>query len=321
MLTALITGGAGFLGSHICDKLVAKGYNVICVDNFLTGKRENIAHLLGCENFALIEHDITRPIDKKLLAAKIQNLKYIFHFASPASPRDYMKYPIETMRVGAFGTYNMLELAREYGATFLLASTSEVYGDPEVIPQPEEYWGHVNPLGPRSVYDESKRFAEALSMAYHRTYGLDVRIARIFNTYGPRMRIDDGRVVSTFIVQALRGEPLTVYGDGTQTRSFCFVEDLVEGILRLANYNGLTGVVINLGNPEEITILRLACLIKELTGSTSPILFAALPKDDPKRRQPDISLARKLLEWNPKISLQEGLLRTIDYFRSKVRSL
>jgi len=310
MPTTLITGGAGFLGSHLCDRLIAEGHRVICVDNFLTGRRENILHLLNANSFIFIEHDIIHPL-------KIESdLDYVLHFASPASPKDYMKYAIETMKAGAFGTYNMLELAKQKGSVFLLASTSEVYGDPQIHPQSENYWGYVNPIGPRSVYDEAKRYAEALTMAYHREYGLNVKIVRIFNTYGPRMKVDDGRVISNFIVQALKGEPITVYGDGSQTRSFCYVDDLVEGIFRLmqTNYIG----VVNLGNPEEYTVLQLAEIIKELTGSSSQIVFHPLPQDDPKRRQPDISLAKNLLNWEPQVSLREGLKRTIAYFRNIV---
>jgi dTDP-glucose 4,6-dehydratase len=307
MPTTLITGGAGFLGSHLCDRLIAEGHRVICVDNFQTGRRENISHLLSNSSFTLIEHEVTQPLKIK------GDIDYILHFASPASPKDYMQHAIETMKTGALGTNNMLELAKQKGSVFLLASTSEVYGDPQIHPQPENYWGYVNPIGPRSVYDEAKRYAEALTMAYHREYGLNVKIVRIFNTYGPRMKVDDGRVVSNFIVQALRGEPITVYGDGSQKRSFCYVSDLMGGILRLMqkNYVG----VVNLGNPEEYTVLKLAEIIKELTGSSSEIVFRPLPQDDPKQRQPDISLAKKLLNWEPKISLREGLERTIAYFR------
>jgi dTDP-glucose 4,6-dehydratase len=269
MLKTLIVGGAGFLGSHICDRLIAEGHQVICVDNLLTGKKENITHLLENESFTFVNHDITKPLEIET------NLNYILHFASPASPKDYIKFPIETMMVGALGTYNLLELARNKNAVFLLASTSEVYGDPEVNPQPEDYWGHVNPIGPRSVYDEAKRYAEALTMAYRRKYGLDVRIARIFNTYGPRMKVDDGRLISNFIVQAVKGAPITVYGDGSQTRSFCYVDDLVEGIYHLTTHESLYGTVINLGNCEEVTILDLAHLIKELTESTVVYCFSS----------------------------------------------
>jgi len=295
----------------MCDRLVAEGHQVICVDNLLTGRKENIAHLLKCEAFTFIQHDVIEPLEVE------GDVDFVLHFASPASPKDYIEYPIETLKVGAFGTYNMLELARKKGAVFILASTSEVYGDPQIHPQPEDYWGYVNPIGPRSVYDEAKRYAEALTMAYHRKYKLDVKIVRIFNTYGPRMKVDDGRVVSNFIVQALKGEPITVYGDGSQKRSFCYVDDLVEGILRLmqTNYIG----VVNLGNPEEYTVLQLAEIVKELTGSSSQIVFHPLPQDDPRKRQPDISLAKKLLNWEPKVSLREGLKRTIAYFQNIVQ--
>jgi len=311
MPTTLVTGGAGFLGSHLCDRLIAEGHRVICVDNFLTGRKENISHLLNNSSFTLIEHDVTEPLTIK------EDIDYILHFASPASPKDYMQHAIETMKTGALGTINMLELAKQKKSVFVLASTSEVYGDPQIHPQPEDYWGYVNPIGPRSVYDEAKRYAEALTMAYHRRYGLDVKIVRIFNTYGPRMKVDDGRVVSNFVVQALKGEPITVYGDGSQKRSFCYVDDLVEGILRLmqTSYIG----VVNLGNPEEYSVLHLAEIIKELTGSSSPIVFHPLPQDDPKKRQPDISLAKKLLDWEPKVPLREGLKRTIAYFQKIVQ--
>ena len=311
MPITLVTGGAGFLGSHLCDRLIAEGHRVICVDNFLTGRKENISHLLNNSSFTLIEHDVTEPLTIK------EDIDYILHFASPASPKDYMQHAIETMKTGALGTNNMLELAKQKKSVFVLASTSEVYGDPQIHPQPEDYWGYVNPIGPRSVYDEAKRYAEALTMAYHRRYGLDVKIVRIFNTYGPRMKVDDGRVVSNFVVQALKGEPITVYGDGSQKRSFCYVDDLVEGILRLmqTSYIG----VVNLGNPEEYSVLHLAEIIKELTGSSSPIVFHPLPQDDPKKRQPDISLAKKLLDWEPKVPLREGLKRTIAYFQKIVQ--
>jgi len=328
MPRTLITGGAGFIGSHMCDRLIAEGHEVICVDNLLTGRKDNIAHLLNSASFSFIKHDITEPLRIEC------NLDYILHFACPASPKYYMKYPIQTLKTGALGTYNMLALAREKGAVFLLASTSEVYGDPEVNPQPEDYWGHVNPIGPRSVYDEAKRYAEALTMAYHRKYGLDVRIARIFNTYGPRMRADDGRVISNFIVQALKGDPITVYGDGTQTRSFCYVDDLVEGIYRLLLWSSppprpktqhptpgtqnLTPV-FNIGNPDEHTILDLAKLIKEITRSDSKIIFEPLPVDDPKRRRPDIAHAQGLLGWSPVTELHRGLKETIKYFENLIK--
>ena len=314
----------------MCDRLIAEGHQVICVDNLLTGRKENINHLLDNPCFTFIEHNIIEPLEIN------GNINFILHFASPASPKDYMKHPIETMKIGAWGTYNMLELAREKGATFLLASTSEVYGDPQVHPQPESYWGYVNPIGPRSVYDEAKRYAEALTMAFHRKYGLDIRIARIFNTYGPRMRMNDGRVISNFIVQALRGKPITVYGDGSQTRSFCYVEDLIEGIYRLLLWQAPPASkaqnlkpktqhlepstqalmpVFNLGNPEEHTILQLANLVKEITASKSEIIFEPLPVDDPKRRCPDISRARNLLGWSPITDLRTGLQYTIEYFK------
>jgi len=310
----LITGAAGFLGSHLCDRFIQEGHEVIGLDSFVTGAPDNIAHLFGHPQFQFIKYDVTSflyiqdPVD------------LVLHFASLASPKAYLSNPIHTMKVDSIGTLNTLGLAKAKGARYVLASTSEVYGDPEVHPQTEDYWGHVNPVGPRSVYDESKRFAEALAMAYHRAHDLDVRIARIFNTYGPRMRADDGRVVPSFIVQALQGEPLTVYGDGAQTRSLCYVEDLVEGVYRLATYESLAGTIMNLGNHDEVTILELANLIKELIGSISPIVFQPLPKDDPRRRRPDISLAKELLNWEPKIPVQEGLNHTIAYFQEVIQN-
>ena len=309
-MRVLITGAAGFLGSHLCDRFVADGHEVIGMDNFITGSPDNLAHLEGHPRFTFIEHDVTQEIHVD------GPLDGILHFASPASPPDYLTFPIQTLKVGSLGTHNTLGLARAKGARYLLASTSEVYGDPDVHPQPETYWGHVNPVGPRGVYDEAKRFAEAMTMAYHRSHGLDVRIVRIFNTYGPRMRPDDGRVITNFIVQALRGEPLTVYGDGSQTRSFCFVEDEVEGIYRLfwSDYVG----PVNIGNPDEFTILELAERVIALTGSTSTIEFRPLPPDDPRLRRPDITLARQLLGWEPRISLEEGLRRTIPYLRQVI---
>ncbi|MEO0072687.1 MAG: UDP-glucuronic acid decarboxylase family protein [candidate division WOR-3 bacterium] len=307
-MTVLITGGAGFIGSYLCEYFLSENQKVICVDNFITGSENNIKHLLSHPNFTLIRHDISVPLTID------QKLDTILHFASPASPKDYLRYPIETLKTGAFGTYNLLELAKRNQAKFLLASTSEVYGDPEIHPQPESYWGHVNPVGPRAVYDESKRFAEAMTITYHREYQLDVKIARIFNTYGPRMRRDDGRIVPNLICQALRNEPLTIYGDGTQTRSFCYIADMVEGIVKLLN-SAITGPV-NLGNPEEFNMLELARLILELTGAQSPLRFLPLPVDDPKRRRPDISLAQNILNWSPKVSLKEGLIHTIQYFKS-----
>ncbi|MDQ7041238.1 MAG: SDR family oxidoreductase [Rhodothermus sp.] len=306
----LITGGAGFIGSHLCERFLAEGHEVICMDNFITGSPDNIAHLIGHERFHFIHHDVTNFIYVE------GPLDYVLHFASPASPADYLKYPIQTLKVGALGTHKALGLAKAKGARFLLASTSEVYGDPLVHPQPEDYWGNVNPVGLRGVYDEAKRFAEAITMAYHRYHGVEVRIVRIFNTYGPRMRLDDGRALPTFMTQALKGEPLTVYGDGSQTRSFQYIDDLVEGIYRLlmSNYVG----PVNIGNPEEISILEFAREIIELTGSKSEIIFKPLPADDPKVRQPDISLARRVLGWEPKVSRREGLRRTLEYFKQRL---
>ncbi len=306
----LITGGAGFIGSHLCERFLAEGHEVICMDNFITGSPDNIAHLIGHERFHFIHHDVTNFIYVE------GPLDYVLHFASPASPVDYLKYPIQTLKVGALGTHKALGLAKAKGARFLLASTSEVYGDPLVHPQPEDYWGNVNPVGLRGVYDEAKRFAEAMTMAYHRYHGVDVRIVRIFNTYGPRMRLDDGRALPTFMTQALKGEPITVYGDGSQTRSFQYIDDLVEGIYRLlmSDYVG----PVNIGNPEEISILEFAKEIIELTGSQSEIIFKPLPADDPKIRQPDISLARRMLGWEPKVSRREGLRRTLEYFRQRL---
>jgi dTDP-glucose 4,6-dehydratase len=308
MSITLITGGAGFLGSHLCERILAEGHRVICLDNFLTGRRENIAHLLERDDFRLIEHDITRPFDYA------DRIDHILHFASPASPIDYLELPIQTLKVGSLGTHNTLGLARAHGSRYLLASTSEVYGDPLVHPQPESYWGHVNPVGPRGVYDEAKRFAEAMVMAYHRFHDVDTRIVRIFNTYGPRMRPRDGRVVPNFIRQALRDEPLTVYGDGSQTRSFCYVDDLIEGIWRLLQSDFHDPV--NVGNPQEMTILHFAERIIALTASKSTIVHEPLPVDDPKTRQPDITLAHRQLGWEPRVQLDEGLARTIEYFRA-----
>jgi dTDP-glucose 4,6-dehydratase len=303
----LITGAAGFLGSHLADRFLAEGYDVIGLDNFVTSVPDNISHLLSNERFSFVQHDVTEFI---YVAGELDG---VLHFASPASPADYLNLPIQTLKVGSLGTHKALGLAKAKGARFLLASTSEVYGDPEVHPQPESYWGNVNPVGPRGVYDEAKRFAEALTMAYHRYHGVDTRIARIFNTYGPRMRPDDGRVVSNFIVQALRSEPLTVYGDGSQTRSFCYVDDLVEAIWRL--YRTDRREPINLGNPREFTIRQLAERVIELTGSESGIERRPLPEDDPKVRQPEINVAREVLGWEPRFGLEEGLTRTIEYFR------
>ena len=302
----LVTGGAGFLGSHLCEFLLKKGHYVIAMDNLLTGTVANIEHLQG-ENFKFIKHDVTEYI---YVAGEID---YILHFASPASPLDYQQYPIQTLKVGALGTHKALGLALEKKATFLLASTSEVYGDPLVHPQREDYWGNVNPIGPRGVYDEAKRFAEALTMAYHRVHGVDTKIARIFNSYGPRMRAHDGRAIPTFIPQALKNEPITVFGDGSQTRSFCYVSDTVEGIYRLLMSD--CNEPINIGNPQEMTILELAKKIIQITGSKSPIIHKPLPVDDPKIRQPDITKAKTLLGWEPKVGLEEGLRKTIEWFK------
>ncbi len=309
----LVTGAAGFLGSHLTDRLLAEGHTVLGVDNFCTGSRENLAHLAAESRFRLFEWDICRPFPADFDPGPI---KYVFNFASPASPAEYMRLAIETLTVGSIGTQNMLEFASLRQAGFLHASTSECYGDPLEHPQSEEYWGHVNPVGPRSVYDEGKRYAEALVMAYHRTRGVNTRLVRIFNTYGPRLAPSDGRVVSNFMMQALRGEPLTIYGDGNQTRSFCFVDDLIEGIVRLSR-SGIH-LPVNIGNPNEFTILDCAETVLEITGSKSQLCFEALPEDDPVRRQPDITRARKLLGWEPKIELKEGLTRSLDYFRSKL---
>jgi len=306
----VITGGAGFLGSHLCDRFLQEGYEVICIDNLLTGTVDNIAHLFGHPRFRFVHYDVTNYLYVE------GEVDAVLHFASPASPRDYQQHPIHTLKVGSLGTHKALGLAKAKGARFLLASTSEVYGDPLVHPQSEEYWGNVNPIGVRGVYDEAKRFAEAMTMAYHRYHGLQTRIARIFNTYGPRMRLDDGRAIPTFIVQALRGEPLTVYGDGTQTRSVCYVSDMVEGIFRLLHSEVVEPV--NLGNPDEVSVLQLAQEIRELTGSQSPIVFAPLPVDDPKVRRPDIGRAQELLGWQPVVSRREGLLRTIADFRRRL---
>jgi len=302
----VITGGAGFLGSHLCDLFLAKGCRVICIDNLLTGHIENVKHHFNNESFEFVKHNVTKYIDVK------GKVDYILHFASPASPMDYLKFPIPTLKVGALGTHNALGLAKEKKAVFLLASTSEVYGDPLVNPQPEEYWGNVNPIGPRGVYDEAKRFAEAITMAYHRYHGIDTKIVRIFNTFGERMREADGRAIPNFISQALRNKPITVYGSGRQTRSFCYVSDLVSGIYKLllsrANYP------VNIGNPHEMTLLELAHAIIKISGSTSKIVFRALPVDDPKVRCPDIRTARTLLRWHPEVGIEEGLARTIAYF-------
>lgn len=305
----VVTGGAGFIGSHLCDRLIKEGFRVICLDNFITGTLENIKHLMGDNNFRFIEHNVTKYID---IGKKVD---YILHLASPASPEDYLKFPIPTLKVGSLGTHNALGLAKAKRAKFMLASTSEVYGDPLVHPQPETYWGNVNPLGVRGCYDESKRFAEAITMAYHRVHKIDTQIVRIFNTYGPRMRMNDGRVIPNFIYQALNNRPLTVYGKGTQTRSFCYIDDLVEGIFRLMR--SYTNEPINLGNPHEFTILQLAKLVIKLTGTKSKIVFRPLPQDDPRQRQPDIKKAKRILKWLPAIELEEGLLKTIEWFRKR----
>lgn len=307
---SVVTGGAGFLGSHLCDHLLAKGHKVIALDNLITGNTANIEHLANNENFRFIKYDVTEYIYLP------GNIDFIFHFASPASPVDYLEYPIQTLKVGALGTHKALGLARAKGATFLLASTSEVYGDPLVHPQSEEYWGNVNPIGPRGVYDEAKRFAEAMTMSYHRYHKVNTRIVRIFNTYGPRMRPNDGRVVPAFIDQALRGQPMTVYGNGSQTRSFCYVADLIRGICALAMSQ--QSDPINIGNPTEMTVLEFAKTIKELCQSSSEIVFRPLPVDDPKVRQPNIAKARKLLGWEPQVALRDGIGKTIEYFRKLI---
>ena len=306
-MKALITGGVGFIGSHLCDFLLARGCRVICLDNLLTSQTGNIKHLMKNNDFQFVKHDITESLH---LDADID---YVLHLASPASPLDFQRLPIEILRAGSLGTFNALEIAREKKARFLLTSTSEVYGDPLQNPQKEEYWGNVNPVGIRSVYDEAKRFAEALTMAYHRQFGIDIKIARIFNTYGSRMRKDDGRVVPTFIVQALQGKPLTLFGDGSQTRSFCYISDLLEGIWRLAQSD--INSPVNLGNPVEITILQLAQKILQLTESKSRVVYGPLPEGEPKVRRPDISKAQNLLQWRPQIALEDGLQKTIDWFR------
>jgi len=306
----LVTGGAGFIGSHLCDRLVAEGHDVVCLDNFFTGSKANVAHLAGNPRFELLRHDVTEPI--------LIEVDRIYNLACPASPVHYQYNPVKTIKTSVMGAIHMLGLAKRVKARILQASTSEVYGDPEVHPQPESYWGHVNPIGVRSCYDEGKRVAETLMMDYHRQNGVDVRIVRIFNTYGPRMALDDGRVVSNFIAQALKGEDLTVFGDGSQTRSFCYVDDLVDGLVRFMGTDGLTGPV-NLGNPTETTILEFARRIAELTGSRSRIAYRPLPSDDPRQRQPDITLAREKLGWEPRVALETGLRKTIEYFAGLLR--
>jgi len=308
----LLTGGAGFIGSHLAERLIAMGNKVVCIDNLITGSTDNIAHLAGNDNFEFVKHDVS---DYIFIKGKID---YVLHFASPASPVDYLTHPIKTLKVGSLGTHNSLGVAKHHGAKFLLASTSEVYGDPLVNPQPETYWGNVNPIGPRGVYDEAKRFGEAITLAYHRSHGIDTKIVRIFNTYGERMRKNDGRIVPNFIDQALKGEPLTVYGKGTQTRSFCYVSDLVEGIIKLMG-SGLNEPV-NIGNPEEMSVLDFAKKIKAITGTKSEIVFKELPEDDPQVRRPDISKAKSKLGWSPKVSLDEGLKRTVDWFKKQHHS-
>lgn len=309
-MRAVITGGAGFLGSHLCDAMIARGWEVVCIDNLITGAEQNVDHLQNNSHFRFVRHDVSESIEID------GSVDAVLHFASPASPDDYLKFPIETLKVGSFATFHALELARAKHARFLMASTSECYGDPEVSPQPETYWGHVNSIGPRSVYDEAKRFSEALTMAYHRKHGVNTRIVRIFNTYGPRMRLNDGRALPNFLYQALSGQPITVYGDGKQTRSFCYVSDLVEGILRLLESD--EHLPVNIGNPLEITIMEFAERVRALTGNQTPLTFKPLPQDDPKRRRPDIAKARKLLKWEPKVSLEEGLQRTLEYFQKKI---
>jgi dTDP-glucose 4,6-dehydratase len=308
-MRAVITGGTGFLGSHLCDRLIEEGWEVLALDNLITSGESNVSHLRKNPRFRVERADVTEHID---VAGPVD---YVLHFASPASPFDYLKFPIETMKVGSMGTHNALGLALAKKAKFFLASTSECYGDPEISPQPEEYWGRVNPIGPRAVYDEAKRFAEAMTMAYHRYYDVDTHIVRIFNTYGPRMRLNDGRALPNFVHQALTGKPITVYGDGTQTRSFCYVSDLIEGIYRLMLSD--EHLPTNIGNPQEITILQFAERIREHFENAAPIIFEPLPQDDPKQRCPDISKAKRLLEWEPKVGLKEGLQVTMDYFKEQ----
>ena len=306
-MRAVVTGGAGFLGSHLCDYLIERGWEVLAIDNLVTGAEENVRHLAKHPRFRLVRQDVSRYVEVP------GPVDYVLHFASPASPIDYLKLPIQTLKVGSLGTHNTLGLALAKKAKYFMASTSECYGDPHVTPQPESYWGNVNPIGPRGVYDEAKRFAEAMVMAYHRAHGVDTHIVRIFNTYGPRMRLNDGRALPNFVYQALSGQPITVYGDGRQTRSFCYVSDLIEGIYRLMQLDEHEPV--NIGNPHEITILEFAERIRTLLGSSVPIIFEPLPQDDPKQRCPDISKARRLLGWEPKVNLEEGLRRTLEFFQ------
>ncbi|MGO9640632.1 MAG: UDP-glucuronic acid decarboxylase family protein [Candidatus Acidiferrales bacterium] len=308
-MRAVITGGAGFLGSHLCDYMIAQGWEVLSIDNFVTGTRANLQHLEGHPRFQLMQRDVSNYI------AVDGAVDYVLHFASPASPVDYLKLPIQTLKVGALGTHNTLGLALAKKAKYFLSSTSECYGDPAVSPQPESYWGNVNPIGPRGVYDEAKRFAEAMVMAYHRAHGVDTHIVRIFNTYGPRMRLNDGRALPNFVYQALSGQPITVYGEGKQTRSFCYVSDLIEGIYRLMMSDEHEPT--NIGNPQEISILEFAERVRALTGTTVPIIFKPLPQDDPKQRCPDITKARRVLHWEPKVDLAEGLEKTLAYFRAQ----
>ena len=309
MPRTVVTGAAGFIGSHLCETLLDRGHSVLGIDNLLTGNLQNIAHLRD-RDFQFVRHDVTRHIDVD------GPVDYVLHWASPASPIDYLELPIQTLKVGSLGTHNALGLAKAKGARFVIASTSEIYGDPLEHPQRETYWGNVNPIGPRGVYDEAKRFAEAITLAYHRTHGLDTKIVRIFNTYGPRMRLRDGRAVPAFMSQALRNEEVTVFGDGTQTRSFCYVSDLVDGILRLMDSD--TNEPVNIGNPHEVTIEEIARTIIALVGSSSRIVYRPLPVDDPKQRRPDITRARTLLKWEPKVGLEEGLLKTVDYFKTRL---
>jgi nucleoside-diphosphate-sugar epimerase len=311
-MRVIVAGGAGFLGSHLCDALLDRGDQVMCVDNFVTGRKDNVDHLIGRPGFAMVEHDVTQPCDTLAPAG----IDAIMNLASPASPKDYLALPLETLAVGSTGTRNLLDLALHHGARFFMASNSEVYGDPLVHPQPESYWGHVNPIGERSVYDEAKRFSEALTAGYRRACGVDTRIVRIFNTYGPRMQVDDGRVVSNFIVQALRGQPLTIYGDGSQTRSFCYVADEVRGFLALLDSD--EPGPINIGNPVEFTMVELADLVMELTGSTAGVEHRPLPSDDPRQRRPDITIARARLGWEPTVGLRDGLELTIPYFAAEL---